>query len=86
MNRPADLPLSHSNIGNRLSDLGGREDALTEAREATDLYRGLAWAQPEAFTPNLAKSLNNLANILSALGGRVRPIAQGRSGPVCGLP
>ena len=40
------------------------------AQEAADLYRGLARARPEAFTPDLAMSLNNLANALSELGRR----------------
>jgi len=48
-------------------DLGRREEALAAAQEAADLYRGLARARPEAFTPNLAASLNNLANSLSGL-------------------
>ena len=34
------------------------------------LRRVLAAARPDAFTPNLAASLNNLANWLSALGRR----------------
>ncbi|MBL3565966.1 hypothetical protein JMM59_13270, partial [Rhodovulum sulfidophilum] len=32
------------------------------------LYRDLAEARPEAFTPHLAMSLNNLARFLSNLG------------------
>ena len=59
-----------NNAGNYLSDLGRREEALTAAQEAADLYRGLARARPEAFAPNLAMSLNNLAAMLSNLGRR----------------
>ena len=38
----------------RLSELGRREEALAAAKEAAALYRDLARARPEAFTPNLA--------------------------------
>ena len=38
------------------------------AREAVELYRGLAEASPEAYTPDLAASLNNLANRLFEVG------------------
>jgi len=53
-----------------LSDLGRREAALTTAEEAVRLYRGLAEARPDAFIPDLARSLSNLAAMLSALGRR----------------
>jgi tetratricopeptide (TPR) repeat protein len=53
-----------------LSDMGRREDALTAAEEAVEHYRALAEARPDAFIPDLAMSLNNLANRLSALGRR----------------
>ena len=43
-----------NNLGNRLSDLGRREDALAAAQEATDLYRRLAAERPDAFRPDLA--------------------------------
>ena len=60
--------LFFNNASNYLSSLGRREEALKAAEEAADLYRALAAARPEAFTPNLATSLSNLANRLSALG------------------
>ena len=53
-----------------LSELGRRQEALTAAQEAADLYRALARARLEAFTPELATSLNTLANMLSELGRR----------------
>ena len=59
-----------NNLANRLSDLGQREAALAAAQEAVDLYRALAAARPDAFTPDLAGSLNNLASFLSDLGQR----------------
>ena len=40
------------------------------AREAVELYRGLAEASPAAYTPDLAGSLNNLAKCLSGVGDR----------------
>ena len=44
-----------------LSALGRREEALEQAQEAVKLYRELAAARPDAFRPDLAGSLNNLA-------------------------
>jgi hypothetical protein len=43
---------------------------LAVAEEAVGLYRALAEARPDAFTRDLALSLNNLANRLSDLGRR----------------
>jgi tetratricopeptide (TPR) repeat protein len=40
-----------------------------------NIHRDLARARPEAFTPDLATSLNNLANCLSALGRREEALA-----------
>jgi tetratricopeptide (TPR) repeat protein len=67
--------MSLNNLGNRLSALERREEALTAAQEAADLYRALARARPEAFTPNLAASLSNLGNRLSDLGRREEAVA-----------
>ena len=53
---------------NRLSDLGRREEALAASEEAVGLYRSLAAARPDAFTPYLALALNTLSNRLYALG------------------
>ena len=57
-----------NNLSIRLSDVGERKAALVAAREAEKLYRALAEASPQAYTPRLAMSLNNLANILSKVG------------------
>ena len=57
-------------LANRLSGLGRSGEALEAAQEAVRLRRALAQGSPEAYTPDLAGSLNNLANILSALGCR----------------
>ena len=59
----------------RLSELGRREEALAAAQEAVDIRRALAAARPEAFTPDLAGSLNNLAGALSELGQREEALA-----------
>ena len=65
-------PQAHwaNNLSIRLSDVGERKAALVAAREAEKLYRALAEASPQAYTPRLAMSLNNLANILSEVGER----------------
>ena len=55
-----------------LSDLGRREAALKAAEEAVGLSRELAEARPDAFTPDLAGSLHNLANMLSDSAGARR--------------
>ena len=59
-----------NNLSIRLSDVGDRVGALVAAREAVELYRGLAEASPAAYTPDLATSLNNLAAFLSGVGDR----------------
>ncbi|MGV9976165.1 tetratricopeptide repeat protein, partial [Micromonospora wenchangensis] len=62
--------MSLNNLGNRLSELGRREQALTHTEEATDIYRRLADTNPDTYLPNLAMSLNNLGILLSELGRR----------------
>jgi tetratricopeptide (TPR) repeat protein len=57
-------------LGNRLSALGRREDALKASQEAVDIRRRLAQKNPDAFLPDLAMSLNNLGGDLSNLGRR----------------
>jgi Tetratricopeptide repeat len=73
--RQSILASSLNNLGNRLSDLGRREDAFAAAQEATDTYRRLAAARPDAFLPDLALSLNNLGGRLSELGRREDALA-----------
>ena len=62
-------------LGNRLDALGRREDALAATQEAAALYRRLAEARPDAFTPDLASALNNLGTMLDALGRREDALA-----------
>ena len=59
-------------------ELGDREVALAAAREAAELYRALAAQRPDAFRPDLAMSLNNLANMLSDLGEHEAALAAAR--------
>jgi hypothetical protein len=44
-----------------LADLGRREEALASVQEAVGIYRQLVAVRPDAFRPDLATSLNNLA-------------------------
>jgi len=64
-----------NNLGNCLSDLGRREEALAATGEAVEIRRRLAADRPDAFLPNLAMSLNNLGNRLSDLGRREEALA-----------
>ena len=54
-------------LSNRIVDLGRREEALAAIEEAAGIYRQLAQARPDAFLPDLATALNNLARALSSL-------------------
>ena len=51
-----------------LGELGRRDESLTAIQEAVTVRRALAEAHPDAYLPNLAMSLNNLANLLESLG------------------
>ena len=63
----------------RAGGLSSPSSAYEEAaREAVVLRRELARARPEAFTPNLATSLNNLATMLSELGHREEALTVAR--------
>jgi hypothetical protein len=53
--------------GNRLSNLGRREEALTAAEEAVAILRRLAEARPDAFLPDLARSLSVMADCFEGL-------------------
>ena len=62
-------------LGYALSALGRREEALRATQEAVEIHRGLARADPQAFLPDLATSLNNLGAMLSELGRREEALA-----------
>ncbi len=62
-------------LGNALSKVGRREEALTVTLEAVEIRRGLAADRPDAFLPDLAKSLNNLGVLFEGLGRREEALA-----------
>jgi len=53
------------NLSSRLSDLGQREEALDAIEQAAGIYRQLADARPDIFLPDLGRTLNSLAKMLS---------------------
>ncbi|KAG8722739.1 POC1 centriolar protein A [Ceratobasidium sp. 395] len=55
-------------ISSHLAYEGRREEALTAMQESEATYRRLAVERPDAFTPSLASSLNNLSSFLSDVG------------------
>ena len=57
-----------NNLGNRLSDLGRREEALAATGEAAEIYRELAAQSRDAFLPDLARSQSFLGDVLIASG------------------
>jgi tetratricopeptide (TPR) repeat protein len=57
------------------SAVGQRAEALETAREAVTFRRELAGQNRAALLPNLASSLNNLANRQSAVGQRAEALA-----------
>jgi hypothetical protein len=54
----------------RRIQVGLGESAIAAGGAAVTIHRRLAEANPAAFLPNLAMSLNNLANRQSAVGER----------------
>ncbi|WP_143196374.1 caspase family protein, partial [Streptomyces sp. CB03578] len=65
-------PLAHAlgDLAMSWSEDGRREEALPLSQEATGLHRALAEADPGAYLPDLAGSLNNLATCQSSNGDR----------------
>ena len=55
-----------NNLGSKLSALGRREQALEATQEAVDIYRQLAKDRPDAYLPDLARSLGALGSNLRA--------------------
>ncbi|MGI8519103.1 MAG: tetratricopeptide repeat protein, partial [Actinomycetota bacterium] len=62
----AELARVASNLGVRLSNLGRRLEALPPAEEAVKLYRELFEQNPDAFRPDLAKSLGMMGQVREA--------------------
>ncbi len=67
--------MSLNNLALRLSELGRRDEALAPAQEAVIIYRKLAQKNPDAFLPDLARSLGTFGGILMELE-RVREAAR----------
>jgi hypothetical protein len=57
-----------TNLSVHLSDSGDEASALAAIREAAEIHRRLAQANPARFEPDLASSLNNLSLRLGASG------------------
>jgi len=55
--------------------MGRREEALSATFAAVEICRRLSQANPVAYLPDLATSLNNLGAILSELGRREEALA-----------
>ena len=66
--RPAAAAMLAGRLPQRSTGLAAL--AVTMASQAVDHYRQEAAARPDAFTPDLAGSLDNLSNRLAALGRR----------------
>jgi tetratricopeptide (TPR) repeat protein len=62
-----DLAMALSDLGNRFSEFGRRQEALPPVREAVSIYRDLA-RDNAAFLPDLSMALNNLGGCFSELG------------------
>ena len=58
-----------NNLANGLAEAGRRAEALTATQEAVDLHRELAAHNRDAYLPDLAMSVNNLAIQLAEAGG-----------------
>jgi len=63
-----------------LSALGQFEEALAACKEAADIKRALAKDRPDAFVPDLARSLGQLSRILVATGRHAEAIHAAREG------
>ena len=72
--------MSLNNLGNRLSELGRREEALAAADEAVRIRRQLAAARPDAFLPDLAMSLGARGNVLLGMERHADAAASFREG------
>jgi hypothetical protein len=59
--------MSLNNLGNRLSNLRRRDEALTASQDAVAIYRRLAQIRPDAFLPDLARSISVMSDALAAV-------------------
>ncbi|MFI6582822.1 tetratricopeptide repeat protein [Embleya sp. NPDC050493] len=67
---PAHHARLHTTLANRYANAGLHQQALTTDQHAHDILRRLAKADPAAYEPDLAMSLNNLSIRLGEVGGR----------------
>ncbi|MFE3206330.1 tetratricopeptide repeat protein [Embleya sp. NPDC059237] len=72
---PAQHARLHSALANRYANAGLHQQALAADRHALDIRRRLAKADPAAYEPDLAGSLNNLSIRLGKLGRRTEGLA-----------
>src|SRR5262249_28094750 len=73
--QPPDIPPEHRaalllRVSMRRANTGDRAGALTAIDEAVTIRRRLAEANPAAFLPNLAMSLNNQSGCRAEVGDR----------------
>ena len=61
-----------------MSEAGDRQGALSPAWRAAEIYEKLAQDNPAAYLPDLAGSLNTLANRLSQTGDRQGALSPAR--------
>jgi tetratricopeptide (TPR) repeat protein len=66
------------NLSTRLAQLGEHEEAIATARQAVEIYKGLADQHPARFKPQLGSSLNNLSNRFGMLGKYIEAVEAGR--------
>jgi tetratricopeptide (TPR) repeat protein len=59
--------MSLNNLRVDLSNLGRREEALSASQEAVEIRRRLAQSRPDAFLPDLARSISVHSDVLAAL-------------------
>jgi Tfp pilus assembly protein PilF len=64
---PADRARLYYNHANCLGNAGRRQESLAADQQAADIFRALAVADPDAYQPELAASLNNLGTALADL-------------------
>jgi len=75
--------MSLTNLGASLCDLGRREEALQATDEAVRIRRQLAAQRPDAFLPDLARSLDAKGSVLRENGNAAGAAATLREGVEC---
>lgn len=65
---------SPHNLATKLSAVGQRGEAPQPAQEAVSIYRELAGKNPDAFLPDLARSLGAMGSVCRGLGRHVEAL------------